>query len=105
MVMACVYALLLWWHVRLNDERKKIVGCAHDHCEVVGLRHPRDGTVDMLTVRCKDCAWQTPLRPLLRMPPRGLFWFCEDHERWGPEHMQAIEDARRVARGEDEPPM
>jgi len=108
MVMACVYAILLWFHFRLHDQRKQITGCTHDHGKVISVDNQR-GNSWALVWTCNGCPLQVQLRELHGLPGRDIFWYSRGSDKWQPAHLAAIEAARRLNRGlpgehPDDPP-
>jgi hypothetical protein len=76
-VMACVYALLLWWHWRYLDAAKEIVGCKHTRGTLRETVPDRRGRMTALTWYCSECSWQHQLPRLVRLP-NGTWWLLDE---------------------------
>jgi len=78
LVMACVYALLLWWHWRYLDTARAITGCRHPSGTMkVGVTHERTGKPTAMYWECNDCPLQMHFPRLLRLP-NGTWWLLDE---------------------------
>lgn len=79
MVMACVYALLLWYHAtRVIPEQRAITGCKHTRGHLTPtVKHERTGNPTALTWFCDSCSFQHQL-PRLNRLPNGTWWLLDE---------------------------
>lgn len=61
----CLLILWGWWEVRMLDYRRRVTGCEHRNTYVSQM--PKQYG-EHLTLHCKGCSFQAPIRELHRFP-------------------------------------
>jgi hypothetical protein len=98
-VMACIYALLLWYHDRLRTQWAKQDHCDHHRGHVVSVDHHLYESAWSLSWVCPDCGLQHVLRDLVALPGKDVFWYTRGNPRWEEAHLRAIREAYELDRG------